>query len=128
MIRRILVLFLFTLGACAAPAATPDAVTPPPTSPVLPTLAPVGATILPSDRSGPLPTLNATEEALAPTVAPTSAPIPTPAAVGFDYAMRPQFLKDFNRVENKTLYTIDWDLNEDLSEIKGRQRVIFANR
>ena len=127
MLRRIAVLVLLACAACAAPAApsiTPSAT---PASVVLPTMAPVGPTILASDLGKAIPTSNATAQAAAPTRVPTNAPAVTPAAVGFEFALRPQFARDLNLVTNKTVYTIHWELNDDLSTIRGTQRVIFAN-
>ncbi len=128
MFRRTLILFLLVIASCAAPSASAPTVTPLPTQLVLPTLPPVGATILPSDRGNARPTLAASDEAQAATPSPTNIPIPTPSASGFEYALRPQFAGDLDREVNETIYTMNWDFNADLSEIKATQRVIFANR
>lgn len=128
MFRRIAVLILLALAACSAPAATAPTVTPPATGVALPTLGPVGATILPSDRGASAPAFGATQEAAPATAVPTQPPPVTPVAAGFDFALRPQFIKDMNLVQNKTFYTIDLELNDDLTQVQGDQRIIFANR
>jgi hypothetical protein len=132
MVRRItiiLVCLLASLAACATPAAPPPTVAPPPTALSLPSLQPVGPTILSSDLGKAVPTRAATQKAAAPTLPiPTAAPLPTPAAGDFDSALRPQFASDLNLVFNKTIYTMKWELNDDVSQLQGTQRVIFANR
>lgn len=131
MFRRIVILVLVAsamLAACAAPAAPPPPTVPATTVIVLPTLEPVGPTILPSDLGRTLPTPNLAQDAVIATPAPTALPPVTPVAVGFDFALRPQYLQDFKLVENKSVYTIKWVFNDDLTEIQGNQRVIFANR
>lgn len=126
MFRRLALVLLITLAACAAPAAPLPSVTPPPTVPVLPTLPPVAPTILASDL-GKAPTTQARNQpAAAPT--PTPAPPATPATVDFDFALRPQFAADLKRTTNKTVYTMNWNFNDDLSEMQGTQRTILANR
>lgn len=128
MFRQIALLIFFLLGACASPtAATPTA----PAAPsriALPTLPPAGATILPSDFGKARPTLNPTAAASLPSPTPTDPPAPTPVAAGFNYALRPQFSDDYNKIENKTFYSMEWTLNDDLSQLRGKQRVGFANR
>lgn len=130
MLRRIALVGIFLLaglGACAAPGASPPTAAPPPTPISLPTLAPVGPTILSSDRGKMGPTVAAPEPGAVPTTAiPTDEP--TPDTSGLDVALRPQFARDFNLAFNKTVYTMNWELNHDLSELQGSQRVIFANR
>lgn len=128
MLRLFFVLFLVALAACAAPTTPAPTVPPPPTTVALPTLPPVGPTILVSDLGKGHPTPDLAQQTLAPTPIQTTVPLATPAAVGFDFAVRPQSLPDFNRVTNKSVYSIEWVFNEDLSELQGRQRVIFANR
>src|SRR5262245_26422373 len=123
--RRLFALCLLGLMACAAPAAPSPTAPPRPTELSLPTQAPVGPTILPSDL-GANPTANPASSNVPPATA-TSAPPPTPAAVGFDFALRPEFKQDMTATQNKTVYTINWKLNEDLSQLQGTQRVIFAN-
>lgn len=139
--RRILLILLIVLGAsaalggCAVPAAPLPTASPAPTIPNLPTLAPVGPTILRSDINTPRATPNATEQAAVPTVPPQGSPPPasstlqaTPSAEDFAFALRPQFAQDLSRIANESVYTLNWTLNDDLSEIQGSQRVIFANR
>ena len=128
MLRRIAIGFLLALAACGTPAAPARTPSPAPTTIVLPTLQPVGPTILPSDLGKTRPTTSATQQAAAPTPVATNPPPVTPAAVGFDFALRPQFAKDMNLVTNKSVYTMKWDLNDDLTAMQGTQRVIFANR
>lgn len=128
MFRRIVLLLLVTLGACAAP--IQPSVTPAPiaTGLSLPTLPPVGATILASDVGTPRATLAAVTAGATSTAPPTAAPAVTPAAVGFDFALRPQFAQQLNLISEKTVYTMQWTLNADLSELQGKQRIIMANR
>lgn len=130
MLRRIAFLFLLVLMSCAAPAAPLPTVAPPPTQVVLPDMPAVGATVLNSDiaktRSPQQATTTSEPSASAPVA--TSAPVQTPAAVGFDFSLRPQFKQDLNIPNNKTVYTIRWELNDDMTALKGTQRVIFVNR
>src|SRR5689334_15989881 len=98
MFRRIVVLLFLVLAACGSPALTAPTATAQPAALSLPTQPPVGATILPSDLGKPgataapqgpqSPTDVANVQA---TAAPTDGPPSTPAAVGFDFALRPQF-------------------------------------
>lgn len=133
MLRRIVVLLFLALSACAAPAAPSPAGTPPPTVPALPSQPPVGATVLASDRGQTPGAPNAATEPsaqaspLITAVPVTSVPASTPIAAGFDFALRPEFARDLNHILFKTVYTMNWELNDDLSELHGTQRVIFAN-
>lgn len=127
MFRRIALLLLLILGACAAPAASPTG-TPAPTPLSLPTFPAVGPTILPSDISTPAAVLAANQPPTVPAPLPTTAPAVTPAAVGFDFALRPQYSQQLNLVSEKTVYSIQWTLNADLSELQGTQRIIMSNR
>ncbi|MBI4674807.1 MAG: M1 family metallopeptidase [Chloroflexi bacterium] len=128
MVRRIAALVLILLAGCATPTALSPTASPPPTPLVLPTLPPAGATILASDFGKARPTLDPTTAASLPTPLPTDPPPPTPVAAGFDFALRGEFSKELNKIENKTFYSIQWELNDDLSELRGTQRVGFANR
>ncbi|MCI0478405.1 MAG: hypothetical protein L0Y55_19355, partial [Anaerolineales bacterium] len=119
MVRRIATLVLILLAACATPTAVAPTAPPPPTQLVLPTLPPAGATILPSDFGKTRPTLDPTVAAGLPTPLPTAPPAPTPVAAGFDYALRGAFSKELNKIENKTFYSMQWELNDDLSELHG---------
>ncbi len=125
MIRRIFVLLLVTLAACGAPGVPSPTATPMATTVVLPTLPAVGPTILASDLSTPQVRGTATTT---PQIVATAIPPVTPNAVGFDFALRPQFVQDLNLVTEKTVYTINWKFNDDLSAMQGNQRVIFSNR
>lgn len=148
MVRRLVLVLFFVLVSCAAPSAAGPSVTPRPTVIELPTMAPVGATILPSDRSGTIspgdggtvtpgatisPTVSAATRA-ATSQSPdnggaTPAPALTPSAArDFTYALRPEFAGDLKLVVNPTIYTMNWELNDDLSELKGSQQVKFTNR
>lgn len=91
-------------------------------------MAPAGATVLSSDHGQARPTIDPTVAASLPTPLPTDPPAPTPVAAGFDYALRPQFSQELNKIENKTYYSMQWDVSDDLSELHGRQRIGFANR
>lgn len=130
MLRRIAFLILLVLMSCAAPAAPSPTVAPPPTQVVLPEQPAVGATVLNSDIAKTRAPQQATKtsEPSASVPRATDAPLQTPAAVGFDYALRPQFKQDLNVPNNKTVYTMRWELNDDLTALKGTQRVIFVNR
>jgi hypothetical protein len=128
MFRRIAILCFLVLAACSVSGTPAPNVTPPPTTIVLPTLPPAGPTILASDLGKAPPTLDPSQEAVVATATPTVPPPVTPAAVGFDFALRPQFAQDLNLVENKSVYTMKWVFNDDLTAIQGTQRVIFANR
>lgn len=128
MLRQIAALGLVLVAACAAPAPVTPAVSPTAPRAALPTMAPAGATVLSSDYGQARPTLDPTAAALLPTPMPTDPPPPTPVAAGFDYALRSQFSKDLNKIANKTYYSMQWDVSDDLSELHGRQRVGFANR
>jgi hypothetical protein len=128
MFRRIVAFVFILLAACGTPASLTPTASPPPTRIVLPTLPPAGATLLPSDLGKPAPTLDATAVASLPTPRPTDAPPPTPVAAAFDYALRRQFKQDLNKIVNKTFYSMEWTLNDDLSELQGTQRIGFANR
>ena len=128
MIRRIAVLAICLLAACGVQAAPTPTTAPPPTRLILPTLAPAGATVLPSDFGQARPTLDPTEAASLPSPQPTAPPAPTPVAAGFSYALRPQFENELNKIENKTYYSMQWELSDDLSQLRGKQRVGFANR
>ncbi len=128
MLRRIAVLVFILASACAPQSTPTPTAPPPPTRLALPTLAPAGATVLPSDFGQARPTLDPTAAASQPTSKPTDPPIPTPIAAGFNYALRPQFADELNKIENKTFYSMEWDFNNDLSEMHGTQRIGFANR
>lgn len=128
MLRRFALLIFLALAACSGSATVTPTAAPRATTIALPTLAPVGPTILASDRGKSSPAQITTPGAPDATPEPTEPPVPTPVAVGFDYALRPQFAQDMNLVQNKTFYTINWDFNDDASKITGDQRIIFANR
>ncbi len=124
MVRRSLIIFLLALIGCATPSASLPTVTPQPTPLVLPALPPVGPTILPSDyNTRPPPRATQAANAQPLPVVPGTTP-----SVNFDSTLRPQFAQDLNIVNNETIYTMAWNFNDDLSEIQGSQRVIFANR
>lgn len=104
---------------------------PAPTGIYLPTLAPVGATILPSDRGLNQPTLvpqSQGEPASVPTQYPEGGAPGASNPLDYIAALRPESVKDFRLADNKTVYIIQWDVSDDLSEINGTQRVVFANR
>lgn len=128
MVRWTAALILILLAACATPTATLPGASPSPSVLVLPTLPAAGATILPSDIGKARPTLDPTAVASLPTPRPSVPPAPTPIAAGFDYALRGEFANELNKIENKTFYSMQWELNDDLSELRGTQRVGFANR
>lgn len=118
------------LYACGAPAAALPTKAPPPTPLLLPTLPPAGATLLPSDlgQSRSTPASSDQIPNATPPLQVTTEPLATPVAAGFEHALRPQFADDLNLVKNETVYTIDWEINDDLSQIQGKQRVILANK
>ncbi len=124
MLRQLAVLFILCVSACAAPTPLAPTIAPTASPAPLPTMAPAGATVLPSDFGKTRPTLDANA---APTL-PTAAPATTPATVGADAALRPQFSQDLERLQNETRYFIQWDVSDDLGEIHGRQRVHYVNR
>lgn len=126
--RRFVLILAALLAACSAPAASSPTPKPSPTLLNLSTLPAVGPTVLRSDVNLRTPTANAAQPAATPAPTATLPAPPTPAAVGFDYALREQFRQNLNTVENKSVYTMKWELNDDLSELRGSQRVIFANR
>jgi hypothetical protein len=128
MARLITLLLVILLAACGSGGALTQTPTPRPTNADLPTLAPVGPTILPSDLKTPPPTLAPGQEAFAATPIPTTALVSTPAAAGFDAALRPEFRGELGLVSDKTFYRMRWELNDDLSELEGWQRVTLANK
>lgn len=135
MLRRIVLICLLALAGCAGAAVPSPTAVPPPTVLALPSQPPIGATLLPSDLGGtriasPQTTESSAQTPVAPaqTTPGTPLPIPTPSAVSFDFSLRPQFKADLNTPLNKTVYTMSWDLNDDLSQLTGTQRVIFVNR
>jgi hypothetical protein len=128
MRRQIVALVFVLLAACAAPAPVAPTASPPPSRLALPTMPPAGATVLSSDFGKTRPTIDPTVAARLPTPLPTDPPAPTPVAAGFDYALRSQFSQELNKIENKTYYSIQWDVSDDLTEIHARQRIGFANR
>lgn len=131
MLRQIVILLLLALSAsaCAAPTPLPPTVTPTPSPAPLATMAPAGATVLPSDFGQARPTLDPNAASASPAPLPTAAPAVTPlAAPSMDAALRPQFSKDLDKLENETRYVIQWDVSDDLAEIQGRQQLRYVNR
>ncbi|MCC7163951.1 MAG: M1 family metallopeptidase [Anaerolineae bacterium] len=118
---------LAALGGCGAPASVAPTTAPPPTTIVLPTLPPVGPTLLSSDYGQSRATRVPSQDGQPQTPVPSVAPSATPSASGFEYALRSRFADELDLVNNETVYTINWEINDDLSQIQGQQRVIFAN-
>lgn len=116
------------LAACGGSSTPLPTTAPEPTTVLLPTLPPAGPTLLPSDLGQSRAPVAPSREGPIGTPAPTNEPIPTPSNADFDDALRDEYADDMDLVTNKTVYTIDWELNEDLSQIRGNQRVIFANQ
>lgn len=128
MLRRIVLLFFVILAGCGVSAVPSPTAVPQPTVIALPSQPPIGATLLPSDLGGTRVPVTPSPVPDAPSTPATAAPVPTPAVVSFDFALRPQFKQDLNIPLNKTVYSMSWDLNDDLSQLTGSQRVIFVNR
>lgn len=124
---RLAVVLLFVLAACGSPTAAPTT-TPAATPLNLPTLEAVGATVLPSDLGRNPSNPAATPHLPAPTIVSIDSTPDAPSTVPYDYALRPEYAQDFNLVNNKTVYIIRWQVSDDLAEIRGTQRTVFANR